>query len=149
MNQLSKDVKTHVIVTFNGAGHFITSEQNDKLVNIGLDDLFEVNDAGEKIKGSAIAEVMTVAKYYETYPKRMSHNYGQPPTPLPPDQPFVYKTIDQKMSERKSWLEAGLRGLKKAQAKFRAEGRPSPNCDLMIRDMEKRIANFKENPSLT
>lgn len=146
MNELSKDVLTHVIVTHSGAGHFITSEQNDRLVNVGLDDLFDINDSNEKIKGSSIAEVMTIKKYYETFPKRMPQNYGQPFTPLPPDQPFVSKTIEQKMSERKSWLEAGLRGLKKAQARFRAEGRPSPNCDQMIRDMEKKIANWKEQP---
>lgn len=143
MNQLTTEVKTHWVITHKDSHHHITAEQESKLASIGLDDLINID--GNSIKGSSIAEVLTNETYKLTYPNR-NYNYGQPPTPLPVvPLPNIYKTIDQKMSERKSWLEAGLRGLKKAQAFHKASGHPSPNCDAMIRDMEKRIANFRES----
>lgn len=144
---LTTKVKTHVIITYTKSHHFITAGQQAALVNLSGDQFIEID--GNKIRGSSIAEIMTMEKYRETYPEKAPYNYGQPPTPLPPDARILYKSVEQKMSERKSWLEAGLRGLKKAQAKFRAEGRPSPNCDEMIRRLEKKIQDFKESPSLT
>lgn len=148
MNQeLTTKPKTHVIITWTKSHHFITAGQQQALVNLSADQFIEID--GNKLRGSTIAEVLTMEKYRETYPDKVPYNYGQPPTPLPDvPLPNIYKTIDQKMNERKSWLEAGLRGLKKAQARFKAENRPSPNCDMMIREMELRIKNFRE-PNLT
>jgi hypothetical protein len=99
MNQsLSTAVKTHVIVTHSGSAHFITSEQNDRLADVGLDDLMEL-DNGEKIKGSSIAEVLTIAKYYETYPNRMPQNYGQPPSNVDYPDTRNGKGMAERMSE--------------------------------------------------
>ncbi len=79
-NQITTKVNTHVIITYSKGFYYITAEQNTKLEQIGLDDLFEVNDEGEKIKGSSIAEVMTIEKFYLTHPQHRNQNYGQPPT---------------------------------------------------------------------
>lgn len=79
MTGLSTEVKTHVIITHSGSHYFVTAEKERKLELVGLDDLFDV-DGENKIKGSSIAEVVTVAKYYELYPEKQTHSYGQPPS---------------------------------------------------------------------
>ena len=71
---LSTDIKTHWIITHKDSHHQITSEQESKLANIGLDDLINID--GNSIKGSSIAEVLTNEKYKLTYPDRNQY-YGE------------------------------------------------------------------------
>lgn len=73
---ITTELKTHAIVTHSGAHYFISQQQNENLRNVGLNDLFEIE--GNKIKGSSIAEVMTLEKYYETYPQKKQEFLGQP-----------------------------------------------------------------------
>lgn len=140
---LTTQVKTHVIITYTKSHHFITARQRDALVNLSSDQFIEID--GNQIRGSSIAEVMTVEKYRETYPEKIPTHYGQPYSPnYEVPLPNVYKTLEQKMNERKSFLEAGLRGLKKAQSSLQASGRPTPNCDKLIADVEKKILTFNK-----
>lgn len=143
MNELSTDINTHWIITFGKSHHPITSKQEQALVNMSGEQFIKVGN--DTIKVSNIAEILSNETYKLTYPNKVSYNYGQPFTPLPPDPIITHKTIDQKMGERKSWLEAGLRGLKKAQQRHKWNNNPSPNCDEMIRKLELKIANFNEN----
>lgn len=76
MNELSTNIKTHVIITYNNSHHFITIRQNEALKNMGKDDRIEID--GTTIKGGNISEVMTLEKYYETYPEKELYKYGQP-----------------------------------------------------------------------
>lgn len=68
MNNLSVDIKTHVIITYAGGHYFITNKQNQDLMMVGQSDFIEIEN--NKIKGSSISEIMTIAKYYETYPQK-------------------------------------------------------------------------------
>lgn len=62
------DVFTHVIITHKDGHYPITADQNKHLTMIGQTDFIEVD--GNKIKGSSIAEVMTMTQYYATYPEK-------------------------------------------------------------------------------
>ncbi len=73
---LTTEVRTHVIITFSKSHHFITQKQNDWLVNQGRDIKFTVD--GNSITTNNIAEILTIEKYYETYPDKQVKNYGQP-----------------------------------------------------------------------
>lgn len=66
--QLSTDYKSHVVVTFNNAHYFITPAQEIALQGASLDDM--MNFEGSKVKVSTIGEIMTIEKYYETFPDR-------------------------------------------------------------------------------
>lgn len=57
MNTLSTDLTTHIVLTYNGARYFITSEQEQKLRNMDDKGLVDLN--GSLIKVSAISEVMS------------------------------------------------------------------------------------------
>lgn len=80
MNELSTNLKTHVLITYNDSHHFINFKQNEALKNLGKDDRIEID--GSTIKGSNISEVMTLEIYYKTYPD------------LKPD-PFEYSSQPQ------------------------------------------------------
>ena len=81
MNQLATDLKSHVIITFTKSHHFITQKQHDSLINMGQNAQIIVD--GNLIKTSNIAEIISTAKYYETYPEKRSTNYGQPYSEVP------------------------------------------------------------------
>lgn len=78
MNELSREIKTHVAITYAGGHYFITSEQEEmingrhktikflKTDNIRLD--------GCTVRISNISETPTVEKYYEIYPAKKPVN---------------------------------------------------------------------------
>lgn len=66
---LQNEVYTHVIITFTKAHHFITNVEHDLLRSLGAREIFETAD-GNQINASNIAEIMTVEKYYDTFPDK-------------------------------------------------------------------------------
>jgi len=129
---LSTEVKTHVIITHSGGNYFITNQQNERLREVGMEDYFETEN--NQIKGSSIAEIMTVEKYYETYPDKKSNNYGQPPS-------FNAQTPDFKDFRSSEFSRNGLasmiRGLKRSIAEMRVEGREPLKALELLADAEK------------
>ncbi len=98
MNEISKDIKTHWVITHSGSHHQITAGQEANLVNIGLDDLVKIDDSS--IKGSAIAEVLSNEMYRLTYPEKQS--YGQ----TPQDYNYPITQNGKSMTERLTeWYE--------------------------------------------
>lgn len=75
MNQLTTEVKTHVLITYSKSTYFLTKNQEAKLKYIGLNDTIEID--GNKIKGANIAEIIKIEEYYKQHPqKREEHtNY--------------------------------------------------------------------------
>ena len=61
-------MKTYVIITYAGTHYLITDEQELKLRDVKSHSQFKID--GSMIMGSNIAEVMTISKYYETYPDK-------------------------------------------------------------------------------
>ncbi len=74
MNNLQKQVKTHAIITFTGGHYFITNQQNEILKQLNLSGNINLGEA--IIHCRNIAEIMSIEKYYETYPeKKLTQNY--------------------------------------------------------------------------
>lgn len=78
---LSTKVHTHVIITYTKSHHFITAGQQAALVDLSSDQFIEID--GNKIRGSSIAEVITVEKYRETYPDKTTQDAYQKYSPAP------------------------------------------------------------------
>jgi hypothetical protein len=85
MNTLSTDLTTHIVLTYNGARYFITSEQEQKLRNMDDKGLVDLN--GSLIKVSAISEVMSFEtwkgtgdyqKYLDSQPEKRNEFVSQP-----------------------------------------------------------------------
>ncbi len=123
MNQLTTTVKSHVIITFTKSHHFITQKQHDSLINMGQHTQIIVD--GNIIRTSNIAEIISMEKYYETYPERKPNNYGQP-------YPEVKGNVFTRAS--KNGKERFLIGLR----------RTTPNSSL-IRNIEAGIGVMKKN----
>ena len=121
MNQLTTNVKSHVIITFTKSHHFITQKQHDSLINMGQNAQIIVD--GNLIKTSNIAEIISTAKYYETYPEKQAKNYGQPYSEVPGN---VFTRAGKNGRER------FLKGLNKI----------APNGKL-LRDIEKGEHSIK------
>ena len=133
MTNLSSNLTSHVIITHSGGHYFITNQQNEKLRFIGANDYFEVSD--NKIKGSSIAEVMTREKYYETYPQKEVLNYNAISR-----SNFVYPDFRSEQLSHNGLL-AMIKGIKRAIAEFRAEGKePIKAIELL----EKAEKSYKE-----
>jgi hypothetical protein len=127
MNELSTDVKTHVIITHSGGYYPITTEQNTRLEMVGLNDLIEID--GNKIKGSSIAEVMTVSKFYDTHPNKK---------PEPKKDDFAkYESLAERVPVE--GLPSLIRGLKRAIDQFRAEGHEPVKALVLLDRYEKKM----------
>lgn len=127
--ELNADPKTHVVITHSQAHYHITSKQNDKLVHVGLDDLFVVD--GNKIKGSSIAEVMTMQKYYETYPEKVPApvtTYDSGPLSQLPD------FRSEKLSQRGLLLM--IKGIKISIAEFKQWGHQPNKAEALLKEAE-------------
>lgn len=132
MNEITTDVKTHAIITHSKAHYFITSTQEKALVKLGMDDRIAID--GNLIKGSSIAEVMTLEKYYETYP-------GRKPVPEPMN-PFPKITVDFRSPNlSQNGLTQMIKGIERAIAEFRAEGK-EPLKALKL--LEKAKKSYRE-----
>lgn len=66
-NEISKDLKTHVIITFNRNIHFITLNQKNKIEM--LTDKERISLGESFIRVSSISEMLPIEDYYKTHPK--------------------------------------------------------------------------------
>jgi hypothetical protein len=136
MSEIVIEVKTHVILTHSGSTYFITGTQERKLVNVGRDD--RINIDGNSIKGSSIAEVMTISKFYETYPEKR-------PAPKPANEFPALPPIDFRSDKlSRNGLAAMIRGIRRAVDEFRAEGKEPLKALELLAKAEK---TFKEKYS--
>ncbi len=67
MTNLSKDVNTHVVITFQRSKYFITAKQHEILLNADSSKIMNIGEA--TIRVSTIAEATTIEKYYQDHPK--------------------------------------------------------------------------------
>lgn len=75
---LTTNVKAYVLITYSDSHHFITQRQHDILVNTPIEGMIKLEDAA--IQAKNIAEIITVEKYYETYPQKKPQYYNEPGT---------------------------------------------------------------------
>lgn len=108
MNELSTDIKTHVILTFAGTHHPITSQQNEKLKTAGEKDVVDVD--GATIKISSISVVMSLEEYYREFPAKRP-SYETLPVWKEPREEYV--SIEEQARRSKAHSRGLLEGLKK------------------------------------
>lgn len=60
--------KTHAIITYTGVHYLITPEQHEALKQLRLEGDIKIDN--NTIKARNIADILTIQKYYETYPDK-------------------------------------------------------------------------------
>ena len=68
-------MKTHAIITYSKTHYLLNAEQEKALRDVKQNTKFTIE--GNSIMGSNIAEVMTISKYYETYPDKRPQRVDQ------------------------------------------------------------------------
>lgn len=60
---------TNAIITYTKSHHLLTQLENSRLQSVGMNDWFKT-DSGTLIRGSNIAEIMTIREYYAKFPEK-------------------------------------------------------------------------------
>lgn len=66
--QITTEIKKYTIIAYTGTHYLITAEQEIKMRSLGQDE--EIRIDGNTVKMKNIAEILTIDKYYETYPEK-------------------------------------------------------------------------------
>lgn len=131
---ISTQVKTHALITIQGAHYMVDEATNQKLYTAGLNDMITTDD-GVKIKVSNIAEVLPLDQYKKAYPQKQVYNYGQPYTALEEHKDWL--ELPELISDEKRKLRVYkimLAGFKRAQLK-----QDGPNVQKLIKRAEEII----------
>jgi len=134
---ISTQVKTHAIVTIQGAHYLVDTTTNNKLYSAGLNDMITTDD-GVKIKVSNIAEVLPLTEYKKAYPKKQVYDYGQPYQALEEHRDWLElpETIpdpDRRLRVYKIMLAGFLRAQKKQDG---------PNVRRLIEQAQLKIKQY-------
>jgi len=105
MTQLTTNVKTHVIITFSGSHHFINATQEKRLQSLSKDDQIEID--GNTIFIKSISEIITVNKYYQTFPDRKEQDTAYTA------KPKHYETLINRIHKEGEAFKGLLKGLKR------------------------------------
>jgi hypothetical protein len=120
---------THAIITFSGVHYLITAEQELALRSKGNNEDIIIN--GNTLRVKNISDILTLEKYYETYPDRK-------PDILPEYKQLPEWTINRYM-QRKSCLQKMINGFKQYIAE--KDGKVSQGCLSQLKHMENKLAN--------
>jgi hypothetical protein len=77
--EISKNVKTHVILTFQKNKHFISQAVNEQLQKLSNNDMIKLDD-GRMLRLSTVAEILPIEEYYKNHPdeRPQYNNYTNP-----------------------------------------------------------------------
>src|SRR3990167_9190741 len=130
MQELSLDVKTHVIMTIKGSRYFISKHVFDTIVELDMDKSIELD--GSWLRLSSISEILTIKKFYETFPNEKL---------LKTEEFFIPEkkglSIEEMVKNNKQRSFSLLEGLRK----FCVEN-PKSNQALML--YNKKLQKYKE-----
>ena len=84
MQSLLTNLKTHAVITFTNVHYLINQSQYSFLSRAGKGE--EITVDGNLLKTNNIADILTLEKYYETYPEKKPLVYQ----PLPDYERVVY-----------------------------------------------------------
>ena len=124
--------QTHAIITYSKTHYLITDEQNNDLMEKTLDDILLVD--GNAIKVRNIAEVMTISKYYESYPDKRPQRIDE------------FKNLDGMgfggviANSRETALKGIIKGLKRYIESDKYQGTEAPKELLKV--AEQRLASI-------
>lgn len=128
---LSTDVKTHAIITYTKTHYLINAKQHEALKTLGGGE--EIVIEGNRVKGNNIADIMTIEKYYETYPAKRpeqpSRNFSQELRDLEEKKQLERKSYPKggllgKVKEQSWWMDSTIEVFKKDIEKAKAKGEP-------------------------
>lgn len=119
--------KTHAIITYSKTHYLIDNAKNEELQDKHIDDVIEIDGSLVKIRN--IAEVMTISKYYETYPGKRN------------DYVERYKELPGMGMEgiirasRESAIKGIIKGLKNYISSNRYQGTEAPKKLLALAEL--------------
>jgi len=120
---------TNAVITFTKGKILITAEENEKLKHIRLDDWFSCKSG--RIKGSAIAEIITISEYYNRFPKEQPEEKKLFIAPSKEN----YESIEDMAAKDEKNLSSLLSGLKKYCQE-------NPNAENAKKLYEKKLMKF-------
>ena len=128
-SQLTKDVKTHIVVTYSNIKHYITSEQELNLRTLGDRDKIYTDTGLLKINN--IKDVLSVEEYYNNNPKER-----------PQFENISYKEIPKISYSAKRNLK-NLKTIRDSFLKYFNGRELKINQQEILKRMNFRIDNFK------
>jgi hypothetical protein len=140
--RLNPNPITNVVLTPAGTHHLISARTNYILSQASLDDMIELDDK-TKIKLTMATIILTLEEYYNQFPEKriQPQGYGQPASN------YDFKDFRSETLSRNG-LASMIKGIKKAVAEFRAEGKESLKALELLTKAEKRYKE-KYSQSLT
>ncbi len=136
MNEISTVVKTYAVVTYTGVHYLITESQENQLRNLGLND--EIDIDGNIVKMKNIADILTIQKYYETYPDRKPDSRFNLPEEYynPPQKP---RTKEQRIKEQNSLLK----GLKDELDMAKVKNQPYQKMEALYKERLRKLLRLQ------
>lgn len=129
--QISKEINTHVVLTYSGSKHFITSKQELALRGMNDNDRFYVND--KMVRVNTIKEIMSVEDFYKNNPKER-----------PTYTNYTYSDYSSQISRILSPAKdknRALKGMIKGLNKYIRENPPAEKAKELLKNMEQKLAN--------
>lgn len=138
MNQISTEVKSHVILFFDSSKVFITEQQRNGLIDKMTDSgVKQVDIDGQLYNLANIAKVLSLDEFYKEYP-------AQRPEPQREDQYKKYEGLETRPIG-KNGLASMIAGLEKAIREYQAEGvdpkKAIKERDRLLKKFEHQYGN--------
>jgi len=123
---------THAIITYSGAHYLLTADQEEALRPKSLDESIELE--GSIIPVRSISEIMSIGKYYETFPNRK-------PIPMDRYRELPALGFDGVISISRAGAVKGIiKGLKNYIESDKYKGTEAPK--KLLEMAEKRLAEI-------
>lgn len=138
MNEISTEVKSHVIMFFDSSKVFITEQQRNGLIDRMTDsNVKQVDIDGQLYNLANISKVLTLQEFYNEYPKER-------PEPQREDQFKKYEGLDNR-PVGKNGMVSMIAGLERAIREMQAEGKDPVKAiterDRMLKKFEHQYGN--------
>ncbi|MCK5061737.1 hypothetical protein KAR28_04250 [Candidatus Parcubacteria bacterium] len=128
--QISKNLNTHVILTYAGSKYYITAKQEIALRKLSDNDKFYNND--RMVRVNTIKEIMPIAEYYNSHPKERPHYNNYDDKKLPERLPYSAK---RQLKNLKAMRNGFLRNFYNKEISGRSKE--------ILENINTRIDNFK------
>lgn len=127
MNEITINPLTHAIITYSKSHYLINAEQNEKLKQLDGSSLLDID--GSQIAVRNIAEIMSIKKYYETYPDRKPQ--------IKVNQFEKYESVIQQPIGRNG-LASMIKGLKRFIDESDVKGVKTPKAQMEFDRLVKK-----------
>jgi len=137
MNQITTEIKTHAVITYDDVHYLITAPQFEKLANALPDAKWVIE--GNLVKQKNIASILTMEKYYETYPQRRPADYAYSWDEIKHEAAKGFSGIITSVKRVNGLIHMGI-GLRRVVEKYRGQGVEPQNALFLLSQMETKLA---------